>query len=320
MRIDERRAAELLRTWDNILILTHRKPDGDAIGSSLALCYALRSLGKTVGVACADPMIVGRYREIFRDEPERDFAPAYLVAVDTASIELLAGAHEPYGGAVSLCIDHHGSHAEFAADTLLDPVAAACAELVFRVIAELGAQPDRDTANAVFTGLTTDTGGFRFPNTTSRTHRTAAEMLDWGADSARINQLMFMTRSRGRIAVEKLMLDTMAFCADGRCAMNILPADLNERFGVTEEELEGISGFSNTIEGILAGVTVREKKDDDSLRISVRTKDPLDAAAICRALGGGGHRNAAGCTLYGDAQAAARRVLAEVEREIQDKL
>lgn len=310
--------AKLLLERDNIVIFAHRKPDGDTIGSCFGLYHALKGLGKRVRIECADPLIRGRFAKIFGSYQPETFEAAFLVAADVASEDLLSGVHLPYGRPVDVCIDHHKSNTFFALRTLLDPTAAATAEIALRVIQAMGVKPDKNIANAIFTGLTTDTGCFKFSNTTAGTHMAAAEMLRWGADSAFINKLMFDTKSRGRLEVDKAMMDSLSYHFDGKCAVIFLPEDTAQRYGVTEEELDGISAFPRSIEGVLAGVTIREKGED--YRISLRTVSPMDASAVCSAFGGGGHSNAAGCTLSGTLEEAKEKILSAVEKEIAKAL
>jgi phosphoesterase RecJ-like protein len=314
-RIDERAAARLLLERDNIVIFAHRKPDGDAIGSCFGLLFALLELGKKARVECADPLIAGKYEDIIGSYEPLAFEPEYFVAADVADEGLLLGVHKPYGGRIDLCVDHHGSNTFFAENTVLDSQAAAAAEIVYRVVLELGIIPGKNIANAIFLGLTTDTGGFRYPHTTASTHDVAAETLRWGADGALINRLVFFTKSKGRLAVEKFMLDTMEYRFGDRCVYVLLPADIHERFSVAEEELDGIAGFTNTIEGVLASVTVRQSHEGE-YRVSLRSKDPVDSARICAAFGGGGHRNAGGCVMKGTDDEVREKILAEVEKQM----
>ncbi|MDL2232614.1 bifunctional oligoribonuclease/PAP phosphatase NrnA [Ruminococcaceae bacterium OttesenSCG-928-L11] len=315
MQIDAGAAATLLAEQDNIVIFCHRKPDGDTIGSGFALFHALEAMGKTVRIECADPINWGRFPQIFGDYAPKAFPASFLVAVDVADEGLLMDIHKPYNRQVDLCIDHHKSNSLFARHTVLDATCAAAAELIYRVVAELGIAPNPKVATGVFTGITTDTGCFRHANVTPDTHRIAAEMLAWGADGHFINQLMFENKTKGRMQIDKLMMDTIEFHFADRCAVVFVPADLKERFHVTEEELDGISAFPRTIEGVLAGVTIRDK-GDGSYRVSLRSRSPVDSSRICREFGGGGHTNAAGCTITGTPDEVKQRLLAVVEAEL----
>lgn len=318
MFIDAKQAARLLSERDNILIFAHRKPDGDAIGSGFGLMRALHSLGKKARVECADPMIVGRMETIFGVYRPQEFQPDYFVAVDTADESLLLGIHEPYGGTIDLCVDHHGSNSGYAVNTLLDVEAAATAEAIYDVTLALGAQPSKAVADALYTGLTTDTGCFRQANTTARTHEIAAILMRWGADSHTIDKLMFSTKSKGRLNVERMLLQTLEYHVDGKCAVIFLPADVYTAYGIEEQDLDGIAAFPRLIEGVMAGVTVRDK-GDGGFRVSLRTEDPVNASVICANFGGGGHRNAAGCTMEGSPESVKERLLAAVRAELAAK-
>jgi phosphoesterase RecJ-like protein len=317
MFVDEKTAAKLLAEQGDILIFAHRKPDGDTIGSAFGLMRALASLGKRVRVECADPMIVGRMEKIFGSYKPEDFAPAFFVAVDIADTGLLAGVHEPYGGRVDLCIDHHKSNSGYAEKTLLDAGAAATAEIVYRLVIELGAKPTKEIADALYVGITSDTGCFRHANTTAETHEVAAELIRWGADVFAIDKLLYATKTRGRLAVDRFVLQTMEYHCDGRCALLYLPADVYTVYQVDEEDLDGVSAFPRTIEGVLVGVTVRDK-GDGTFRISLRTGDPVDASKICAVFGGGGHKNAAGCIMSGELAAVKTRLMGAIHREMAE--
>lgn len=316
MLTDIKTACEELLIHDNILILAHRKPDGDTLGSSFALLYVLQSLGKKARVLSGDGF-PDRYSFLYgKYVPDMSFEPEYLVAVDVAGLSLLGpDAEEIFGGKIDLCIDHHKSNALFAKHTLLDASAPAAAQLVFEVISGLGVNIDSRVASALFTGLTTDTGCFRYANVTAKAHRTAAELIECGADHAKINKLMFDTKTIGAMMVNRMMIENVKLHFNGRCALVVLPADVTERFNVSEDELDGISAFPVRIEGVLAGLTVRVK-EDGVYRTSVRTVSPVDASKICEKFGGGGHIGAAGCTLNGSLDDAVSRLLAAVEDEI----
>lgn len=319
MRIELATACERLKQADNIVILAHRKPDGDALGSSFGLLFALERLGKMARVECPDP-IPEKFTYIYGggEYLPAEFEPCFVVSVDVASMGLLTHLGERYQGRIDLCIDHHKSNEMFARETLLDADAAAAAQIVYHVVRGLGIVPDKAIADALFAGITTDTGGFRFSNTGAETHRVAAELIDFGADHAEINRLMFETKSRGRIEVDRLMLETLEFDLDGMAATLYMPFGIEERYGVTEEELDGVSSLPRTIQGVYAGVTIRDR-GDGSFRVSLRTQNPVDASAICAAFGGGGHVNAAGCTVTGSLEEAKKGLLQAVKVELEKR-
>lgn len=315
MIIDVKTACERLTAAGDILVLAHQKPDGDTLGAAFALMRALTALGKRARVSCADAF-PARYSFICGGyAADESFTPAFTVAVDIASLTLIGGDFKKYEGRVDLCIDHHKSNSMYARETLLNPAAAATCEIIYEVLCGLGADLTKSVADAIFTGICTDTGCFKYSNVTARTHEIAAEMIRLGADHAKINKIIFDTKSRGLIKVEHMITETAAFYFDNRCAVIFLPHDVYERFQVTESELDGISSFPARIEGVVAGITIKET-EDSAFRVSVRTASPVDASKICMAFGGGGHANAAGCTLSGTLPEVTERLLTAVEEEL----
>ena len=317
MRIELNETAALLKKHDRILILAHAKPDGDTIGSAYALYHALRLLGKTAAVKCADP-IPTKFMWLVPPEEPAEFEPEYITAVDVADKRLLGGLESEYGEKVDLCVDHHRSNKFYAKKTLLGENAAN-GELVYLLIKELGITPNIAIANALFTAITSDTGGFRYADVSAQTHRIAADLIELGADHAAINRSIFETKSRARASIDRLMLETMQFYFDGCCAMIYIPASLKADFEVGEEDLDGISSMPRTIEGVYAGVTLRENTDKESFRVSIRSQSPFDASSVCGILGGGGHKNAAGTTMHGSLDDVREGLLAHIRAELEQK-
>ena len=293
-KISYSRAAQILAENDNFLILTHAQPDGDTVGSSYGLCMGLQSLGKRARVVCSDK-IPEKYGYILQNVVEDDFEPQCVVAVDVADIELL-GRYKQVGESALLCIDHHSTNKLFAKHTLLDTGAAA-AENVYLVLKELGVEVTPAIADCIFTGISTDTGCFMYMNVTPRTHRIAAELIECGANAGMINQLMFDTKKYGYVMLQKLALEGLEMHFDNRCALIVLTQEMMNKCGISETEVEGIAAMPRQIEGVLAGVTLRERSDG-SYKVSMRTRDPIDASEICGRLGGGGHKRASGCQFY----------------------
>ena len=299
---------------ENILLLCHKNPDGDTIGSSAALYHALKRLGKTVAVLCADP-IPPRYDYMQIGLFDGSFEPAYVVAVDVAGIQLFGDAVREYSERTDLCIDHHPSNTGYADAILLDGSAAATAELMYDVLCAMNAEIDPLVAECLYTGVATDTGCFKFANTTARTHAVAAKLIEAGADVARLNSILFENKSRSRLAVEQLALENLEYHFDGRCALTHLTKEEIAATGAEPDDLEGVTGIPRAIEGVEVGVTLRQQPTG-SYKISVRTVLGKDASAIAARLGGGGHKQAAGCELLGSLENAKSAVLAEVEREL----
>ena len=310
------RAAEILMQRDNITLLCHRRPDGDTVGSAFALYYALQMLGKEVRVLCADPL-PEMYRYLYPDyTPSRvlEWPVEYVVAVDVATADLLGGLEEKYGTMVDLCIDHHPSNTDYAALTCLWAGAAACAEPAAAIIKAIGLPVSGRIAECLYTGLATDTGGFRFSNTTAATMRLAAEIMESGVDTARLNTCIFESVSKAKMLAEARMMSALQFYENDRIAVMPVTLAMRAETGVTGEELEDVAGIPRKIEGVLLGITIKEHEEE--CHISLRSKEPVNADRIAAAFDGGGHRFAAGCTIRASVEEAARLLVEEARKHL----
>ncbi len=284
---------EFLREHDNYTILLHSTPDGDTIGSGYALAYTLKKMGKKVQVLCSDP-IPAKFTYISNSLKTDEFCEETVVAVDVASPKLLGNLEKEYAHRVSLCIDHHISNLKYAENLLLDANASANCEIVYKIIKELGVGFGKHALAGLYTGIITDNGCFKYSNTTAETHRIAADIIDMGVDYAEINRIMFDTKSRARVKMEGMAMDGVEYRFGGRVAIITVTRDMIEETGCDEGDLDGINTLSRVIEGVMVGITLREKADG-KYKISLRTNSPIDATAICARFGGGGHPRAAGC-------------------------
>ncbi len=312
MVIDLIAAVEYLKSNDNYLILTHAHPDGDTLGCGFALCEALTALGKRAIVRCGDD-VPSKYGYMGKTQTE-DIELENIIAVDVADEKLLGKAFEErFGGRIRLCIDHHGSNRLYAEKTLLDPSAAAACEIILELIRALDVKVTKTIADCIFTGLSTDTGCFRYSNVTPRTMRMAADMIDSGAEHSKINTIMFETKTKTYVALERLALESMQMYLDGRCAYITITQDMFRESGSDESEVDAIAAIPRQIEGVEVGVTMREKTDG-TFKVSMRSHEGADVSAICAMMGGGGHPRAAGCTVEGDADNARELVLSNIIR------
>lgn len=310
-------AAKTLLSKDKILILTHRSPDGDTIGSGYALAMALRKLGKNVKVDCTDPF-PEKY-SYFTDKLEKlEFDEEFVVSVDIADTKLLGEKLSDYADKIDLCIDHHGSNTKYAKEYYVEASAAAAAQVIAKLIRLMNVEFDKDIANAIYTGITTDTGCFRYTNVTAETHRIAADMIDCGAESGMINRLIFETKSRSRLEIERRVMDSIQFYLDGRCAIAYATIDMMKESGAVDSDMEGVSSLPRQIEGVMAGITLREK-NNGKFKVSVRTTDELNASAICANFGGGGHKAAAGCMITGTLNEAIEQIVEVVRQALEGK-
>lgn len=307
--ISASKAAEFLLEKDKFVILTHANPDGDTLGSGFALNAALRQLGKASKVLCPD-VIPSKFQFLVPDSGD-DFEYETVVAVDVADEKLLGRLEDDFKGKVELCIDHHGSNLKYAQNLYLESDSAAACECVYDVIKALGVEITPYIANSLYLGMATDTGCFKFSNVTPRTHRYAARLMELGADYDEINRVMFEVKSKSRIAMEKQVLQGMEFFCDGRCALITVTKDMIDSTGCESTDLDGITALSRQIEGVLIGITIKEK-EQGVFKVSLRTFEPYDAAEICKNFGGGGHKRAAGCEF--------KKPLCEIKKLLVEKV
>ena len=310
MKISVKECADILREKDNILILTHANPDGDTLGSGFALCRALMKIGKICAVINADD-IPKKYNYLFDDIVEIKFKPDYVVAVDVATVNLLGGLEEQYK--IDMCIDHHSTNTEYANLLLLEDVPAAC-QIMYDVVLALGAEVDKKIADCLYTGLTTDTGCFRYDSTTAQTYRIAADLIDAGADNGRINRIMFETKSKTYARLERLAIESMRFYEHERVAVITVTQEMFQLTGSNAQETEGLAPLTRQIEGVEIGITIQERPDG-TCKASIRTFESVNAAKLAACFGGGGHAQAAGCKFDCDVKEA-RRLLVDKCREM----
>lgn len=306
MTLDLKQCLDLLKENDNFLVLSHDHPDGDTLGGAFALMYILKKMGKKRRFMCASE-IPHSFSYIADGREDDDIKESFVVAVDVAAPNLLGSLFDEYGAKVDLCIDHHMSNTHYAKAELVEDKPAAC-EIIYELGVLSGIKPDVYFGECIYTGISTDTGCFRYQNTTSSVLRLAAELFDVGIDFKKINKLMFETVSRNLLELELLARKTLEYHFGGKCAIITLTKEMYEKSGSNESECYGITALPRQIEGVLIGAVIKEKPDG-SFGISVRTGTEADASEICARLGGGGHKGAAACRLYCSYDEAKQRFL-----------
>ena len=306
-------AAHFLLAHDGYLILTHVRPDGDTIGCAAALCRSLRQAGKEAFVlenreatSLFTPYLEGLLA------PE-GYRPRTVVAVDMAARGLFPDNARDYLDRVDLTVDHHPSQEFFARETCLDAGRAACGELLYEIVQQLGPVTP-EIGEALYVAVSTDCGCFMYSNTTAATHRVAADLMETGFDVYPVNRRHFRTKSFKRLKLEGMLAAGMELRDNGETALVFLTLDMLAQVGAQERDIEDIAAFVGQVEGVKNGVTLRELRPGEC-KLSLRT-DPgdLNASAVCALLGGGGHAAAAGATIPGTMEQARAAVLAAIER------
>jgi len=314
MKTNRSELAAAIRSGDNFLLLTHRRPDGDTLGSAAALCAGLRAIGKQAAIL-HNPEATEKYAP-FLQGLTVDAVPAgaTLFAVDMATENLLALNATELAGKIALCIDHHGSNTDYAGLTWVEPGYAACGESVLELLEELGAAVTPEMASALYLAMSTDTGCFRYSNTTPDTLRKAAQLQEAGAATYEINRQFFAIKSLARMRLETLLGEKLEVFADGKLAMVALTPEMLEQTGACDDDIEDLANFPRQIEGVLVAVYIRVLPSGEG-KISVRTERGYNASAICAHLGGGGHLAAAGATVAEGLAAAREGILRAIKAE-----
>lgn len=315
--LDAASAAALLRQSDDLLLLTHRRPDGDTVGSASALCLGLRALGKQAFLANNEdltPRLAAFAQGLMAPA---DFVPGRIVAVDIADETLFCPSMERYKGKVDLCIDHHPSNKQYAEALFLDAGAAATGELICTLLRQLELEITVDMWERIYLAVATDTGCFKFGNTTPYAHAIAADCIAAGVKFHPINRAFFQLKSRARMEMERQLFAGLRFSPDGRVAVTAITRDFIESVKANNDDMDNLSTLTMELEGVICGMVLTENVTRGSFKASVRTQAPFDASRLCATFGGGGHARAAGATLTGTAESVVQAMMQAAEKELK---
>ena len=308
--------ARALRDANRIAVLSHVRPDGDALGSQLALGVSLRQLGKDVTLWNEDGMLE-KYSfmpcaELLSRPPAEPRAFELGVALDTAVQNRLGTAGLAVHATRWINIDHHPTNPRYGDLNYIDPTAPATGQILFEFISAAGLPMNTEIAENLFVAISTDTGSFQYPNTTARTFEIGAELIKCGVKVGRVNQLLYESYPRRRVELLRELLGTMRFDGQGQVASFSLSLETARKLGVKAEDNEGLIDHLRAIEGVLVAVFFEELLEG-KVRVSMRSKsEAADVAAICQSFGGGGHKLAAGARVRG--------TLAEVEARVLEAI
>ncbi len=301
--------AAVLEAQQEVMLLTHARPDGDTLGSAAALCSALRRGGKKAWLY-PNPQITSHFRRYIAPYLGENAEGAFVVSVDVAGTELFPKGFE--GRSVPLCIDHHPGPHDFAAQKLLDTEKASCGEIVMRLIEAMYGGLTPEEASLLYIALSTDCGCFVYGNTRADTHIAAAHLIDCGADYHALNKELFRSFSFARLKLEGMIFSSLRSLRDNAVNVAVIPLEMMERSGATEDDCDDLASLAGKVRGSRVSLTVRELAGGKS-KASVRTDGSVDANALCARFGGGGHKMAAGCTMDCGPEALAERLLDAID-------
>jgi len=305
-------AKRLLLERDRFLILSHRRPDGDTVGSCAAVCLALRSLGKQADIL-ANPQLTPRYAPYWTDLTRTDVPEGICpVSVDVASKDMLLLGAEALADHIDLCLDHHETNPGYAAVTCVAPDYASAGDLIYELLQLMQVRLDKAMAEALYLAVSTDTGGFRHANTDEHAFLVAAACCAAGADIFPMNRSLFAVKTPARIRLESELGANIRFFAGGKIALCSLSMATMARLGATEDDADDLSNYPRSIEGVELGILIREIEGNVG-KLSLRAGDGFNAAELCASLGGGGHRAAAGASVPGGIEAAEAAILGALQ-------
>ncbi len=320
---EPQKIARALADCRTVLISVHKNPDGDALGAQLALMMALEELEKKVTVHNLDPV-----PEIYRFLPGAariTHGPAVSGTFD--SFVVLDGEPDRTGlfngctwpAKTLINIDHHITNPRHWPLTWLDPEATATGEMVYRLVEALGVSLDRDMALCLYTSVFTDTGSFRYSNTTPESMRIAAKLIDAGADPWLVTEHVYESYAFRRIQLLGHVLAGIERSDDGRIAWVVVSDELYRKTGTMAEDTDNFVNFVRSVKGVEVAVLFRQT-GPEQYKISLRSKGRVDLSGLATRLGGGGHRNAAGGIVDGILSVVRNRVISAVEQELVSQL
>jgi bifunctional oligoribonuclease and PAP phosphatase NrnA len=312
-----RRICEALLRYRRVVVTSHMRPDGDSIGSSLALAWALREVGTEARVVHHDrpPLQLADFPgtqdiEVGEAVPAGTDAVVVLECGDIARTGLSG-----IDGLPVINIDHHPGNSGYGDVHWFDGTASACGEMIFEIIAELGVPLTADMATQLFVAVVTDTGSFRYPGVSPRTFSICARLLEAGADPVSTARKLFDSHTLGRLRLQAAVLQTLEIDASGRLAMLTLTDAALTASGGAPEETDGLINLPLGVKAIQAAVFFKEA-GDGHWRVSLRSKGEIDVGRVARSFGGGGHKNASGCTLEGPLESVRASILDRVAPEV----
>lgn len=322
VQVTRSEAAGLIRKAQRLLFFLHVSPDGDSIGSSLAMVRALRKAGKDAIIVGVDPVPrVFRYLQgwdtYFVPWEQVEGQWDLSVFMDCGDLHRVGAALPVVSRApVTLNVDHHKSNGLFGDYNYVEYDRAACGELAYLLLQELGLEVDREMAEHLYTTLSTDTGSFRFENVRPDTLRIAADLLERGAHPETVAQQVYDNNSWGHLKLLGMALAGMRTDADGKAAYVTVTRAMMAEAGAEPEDTEGIVDFPRTLSGVEVGAIFREAPEPGKVKVSLRSQRWLDVSAVAGEFGGGGHARAAGISMQGELGECVEKVLASLRRAL----
>lgn len=311
---------KLIDQAGGVALFPHISADGDAIGSSLALGLALQNAGKKV-VIYLEENIPSVYNflpgiELANFYNNSDDIMDLNIALDTGDVGRLATRAEVFFKApCTVNIDHHVTNTKFGHLNFVDPLSASTGEIVYTLIKKMKLKIDIDIATCLYTAIATDTGGFKYGNTTAGTHRIAAELLETGIDIGELSQRIFDNTTYAKLKLTQKSIELLQLLENSKLAVVVLSLEDISSSYAKDEDCDGIVNIGRSIEGVEVSILIKQKNDNE-VRVNLRSKAYVDVSEIASQFGGGGHKRAAGCTVEGGLEEVKEKLI----NAVKDKL
>ncbi len=313
---------EGLKKQKSFLLASHVNPEGDAIGSIIAVESILKRLGKKAQIVCEDTfperLHCLRYEgkwNLYKDVRDKNLEFDALVVADCPTLERIGKVKDLLHPDTAIFnIDHHISNTEFGTYNYVKPQAAACGEVIYEIMQELNMPVTQDEARALYVSLSTDTGSFKYSNTSVKAHNIAAELIKTGIDIDRINEELYATYSLNKIQLYSRLLAKVETAFSGQVAWVTMNRNDLKESGGTYEDTEGFIDFLKYLKEVKVAFFISEMSDGET-KVSFRSKENYDVNQVATAFGGGGHKKASGATIRMSLQGAVKAIMAEIQKQ-----
>ena len=314
MTLDE--ILEEIKKANKIVILTHETPDGDAVGSCLGLKLALEKIGKYSDIIITNYArtfeFLPRVSEIETESDIKNYDLA--ISLDCANFKRLDNREYFENAKKTIVIDHHGSNNMYGDLNYVNPVAPACSEIILAILSYYEIEVDVEIGTCLMTGIITDTGGFQYPATTADTFEYAAELLRKGVDIADICKRTLQTKTKANFELQKRVMDRMEILENGKVAFSYIDQKDMDEVKAEEGDHEGLVNIGRNIEGVEVSIFIRQKDNENSYKVSLRSGSYVNVSDVCLMFGGGGHPRAAGALIQGTKEQVKEKLLKEIKK------
>lgn len=307
-----------IKIANDIVILTHNNPDGDAIGSSLAVYTALKNVGKNVEIIIPELPRIFNFLPNAEDIKKEGSKEIYDLAIslDCATLKLLNGWSNYFEDAkFRVVVDHHSTNAMYGDLNYVDLSAPACSQVLYSLFNYYNVEITPEIGTCLMTGIITDTGGFQYSGVSRETFEIAADLLDSGVNISRIYKKVFSTHTKGNFALRKIALDRMELVEDGKVSFTYITREDEENVNAETGDYEGIVDEGRNIEGVEVAIFLHEVKD--GFKVSTRANEYVNVSDVCLMFGGGGHPRAAGATMQGTPEQIKEKLIKEIRLQLK---